>query len=54
VELPIGKEIGYKFTNSGTPGKWSPGEEFAVRNRSLIVPPGSEPFVVSVIFGKDK
>lgn len=54
VELPVGKEISYKFTNSGTPGQWSPGEEFAVRNRSLIVPPGSEALVVSVIFGKDK
>jgi alpha-amylase/alpha-mannosidase (GH57 family) len=54
VELPVAKEISYKFTNSGTPGQWIPGEEFSVRNRSLIVPSGSEPLIVSVIFGKEE
>ena len=53
VELPAGAVIEYKYTNSGERGVWSPGEEFAGRNRTVTVPqaPGS-PLQIRDIFGK--
>ena len=46
VLLPEGAEIRYKFTNSGEPGEWSPGEEFPGESRKFIVRGGEERMVV--------
>lgn len=37
VEIPVGMEVQYKYTNSGEPGVWTPSEEFAFSNRSFTV-----------------
>lgn len=37
TEVPVGKEVYYKYTNSGARGVWVPGEEFPARNRTLSV-----------------
>ena len=48
-----GAEVLYKFTNSGRQGVWSPGEEFAVENRRVLVKDeGSGKMVVRNVFGK--
>ena len=52
IDVPVGTEIQYKYTNSGTAGLWNPGEEFPARNRTVIVPTGSSPLVIKDIFGK--
>jgi len=53
LAVPSGEEISYKYTNSGKPGEWAPGEEFPGRNRSLFVPGGTDrPFVVNDVFGR--
>jgi alpha-amylase/alpha-mannosidase (GH57 family) len=52
ADLPIGEEVQYKYTNSGRRGEWSPSEEFAGRNRSLVVAPGDGPQTISAVFGE--
>jgi alpha-amylase/alpha-mannosidase (GH57 family) len=53
TELPAGTEVEYKYTNSGFPGTWSPGEEFAGRNRKVRVPSASAtPLIIHDIFGQ--
>jgi alpha-amylase/alpha-mannosidase (GH57 family) len=37
VQLPVGAEIEYKYTNSGALGNWDPGEEFSSINRIVKV-----------------
>jgi hypothetical protein len=37
IQLPVGAEIEYKYTNSGAMGNWDPGEEFSTINRKLTV-----------------
>jgi len=37
IQLPVGGEIEYKYTNSGAMGNWSPGEEFSSTNRKIKV-----------------
>jgi hypothetical protein len=37
VQLPIGTEVEYKYTNSGAEGSWSPSEEFPGSNRKVLV-----------------
>ncbi|MBI4534910.1 MAG: hypothetical protein HY708_01440, partial [Ignavibacteriae bacterium] len=37
VEVPVGTEIQYKYTNSGRKGEWVQGEEFPIRNRQLLI-----------------
>jgi hypothetical protein len=37
IEVPVGVEVQYKYTNNGQPGAWSPGEEFPVRHRTLVI-----------------
>ncbi|HXX64572.1 MAG TPA: carbohydrate-binding module family 20 domain-containing protein [Bacteroidota bacterium] len=37
TEVPAGIEIQYKYTNSGAPGQWVPGEEFPVRHRTITI-----------------
>jgi len=37
LQLPLGAEIEYKYTNSGAEGSWQPGEEFAGSNRRIRV-----------------
>lgn len=39
IEVPVGTEIQYKYTNSGKLGEWSGSEEFPALNRSIIVVP---------------
>ena len=37
IQLPVGAEIEYKYTNSGAMGNWVPGEEFPSINRKVKV-----------------
>ncbi len=37
VNIPVGTQLQYKYTNSGKKGEWVPGEEFSQRNRSYLV-----------------
>jgi hypothetical protein len=37
VQLPVGADIEYKYTNSGADGSWQPGEEFGSTNRRFRV-----------------
>ena len=37
LQLPVGAEIEYKYTNSGAEGSWNPGEEFPYLNRKINV-----------------
>jgi len=53
VDLPVGAEIHYKYTNSGRPGIWSPGEEFPALNRSFVVNGnGASQIILRDTFGK--
>jgi alpha-amylase/alpha-mannosidase (GH57 family) len=53
VEVPAGTEVHYKYTNSGERGVWIPGEEFPVRNRTLLVQQKSDsPLIIKDIFGR--
>jgi hypothetical protein len=53
LQLPVGREILYKYTNSGTPGQWVPGEEFPTRNRNLTIGAySSEPHIIRDTFGQ--
>jgi hypothetical protein len=40
IQLPIGAQIEYKYTNSGAEGNWNPGEEFSALNRSIKIEKG--------------
>lgn len=37
IDLQLGMEVQYKFTNSGAAGSWTPSEEFPHANRSFTV-----------------
>jgi hypothetical protein len=37
IQLPVGAEIEYKYTNSGAMGNWDPGEEFPSINRKIVI-----------------
>ena len=37
VELPVGEQIEYKYTNSGNLGEWGGSEEFTGQNRSFLL-----------------
>ncbi|MDI6803215.1 MAG: carbohydrate-binding module family 20 domain-containing protein [Bacteroidota bacterium] len=53
VQLPEGKEISYKYTNSGKPGVWSSSEEFPAHNRTAIINADNEnKHIVKDLFGK--
>jgi hypothetical protein len=52
LDLPANVEIQYKYTNSGSPGNWSPGDELPGQNRVLRVGPGAVPLVLKDVFGK--
>jgi hypothetical protein len=53
VEVPVGFEVQYKFTNSGEPGVWTPGEEFPARHRTFVLHEKSaSPVIIEDIFGK--
>jgi len=53
TSLPVGVDVHYKYTNSGSPGEWTPGEEFPVRQRTLKVPADSETVhIIKDIFGR--
>ncbi len=52
LHLPVGANVEYKFTNSGLPGEWIPGEEFAFYNRQIFIGGnGGEKMVVRDVFG---
>ncbi|MCC6477299.1 hypothetical protein IT157_09625 [bacterium] len=51
IELPVGAEIQYKYTNSGEPGQWQPSEEFQQGNRAFTVEAGDGPLVRHDKFG---
>jgi hypothetical protein len=53
VDMPVGVEVQYKYTNNGTPGVWAPGEEFPLRNRTFRAESSSPtPTILRDIFGK--
>lgn len=53
VDVPVGAEIQYKYTNSGNQGEWSPSEEFPVRNRTVKLDEQiREPVIISDTFGE--
>jgi alpha-amylase/alpha-mannosidase (GH57 family) len=52
LTLPVGKEIQYKYTNSGPEGAWTPGDESPARNRTLVVDDGTDPLIIRDTFGK--
>jgi alpha-amylase/alpha-mannosidase (GH57 family) len=53
VTVPLGVEVQYKYTNSGEPGQWTPGEEFPARHRTLTMSEQSlSPVVIEDTFGK--
>jgi alpha-amylase/alpha-mannosidase (GH57 family) len=53
IQVPVGMEVQYKYTNSGEPGSWAPGEEFPVRHRTLILRETSaSPVIIADTFGK--
>jgi len=55
LEVPVGTEIQYKYTNNGQPGVWSPGEEFPVRYRTFVIQlPAASPHIQEDVFGQDK
>jgi hypothetical protein len=55
IEVPIGTEIQYKYTNNGQPGVWSPGEEFPVRRRTLVIQQlSASPHIQEDVFGQEK
>ena len=54
IEVPVGVEIQYKYTNNGQPGMWSPGEEFPARHRTLVIQePSTTPHIQEDVFGKE-
>ncbi len=52
IDLPVGEEIQYKYTNSGARGEWVPSEEFAQRNRSLTLKKSDTPITITDVFGQ--
>ena len=52
VTLPVGTTVQYKYTNSGPPGLWIPGDEFEGRNRSVTIPESPQPFIIRDTFGQ--
>jgi len=54
IEIPLGSEVQYKYTNSGEPGVWVPSEEFAFKNRSFSVDsPSDEVILRKDVFGQE-
>ena len=54
LQLPVGGEVFYKYTNSGERGQWVPGEEFPSRNRRIALKEKSTtPTIIKDIFGKE-
>jgi alpha-amylase/alpha-mannosidase (GH57 family) len=54
IDVPIGEEIQYKYTNSGKRGEWVPGEEFSGNNRSYRVAAKSPSvIIVKDVFGEN-
>ncbi len=52
IELPLGSEVQYKYTNSGDAGIWLPSEEFPQSNRAFTVDGASgEVIVQRSVFG---
>jgi alpha-amylase/alpha-mannosidase (GH57 family) len=51
LELPAGATIQYKYSNSGSPGQWVPGEEFPTRNRDVAIPASPTPLIIHDTFG---
>jgi hypothetical protein len=53
VQIPVGVEVQYKYTNSGEPGSWTPGEEFPAQHRTFALQKKSAtPVIIEDIFGK--
>jgi alpha-amylase/alpha-mannosidase (GH57 family) len=53
LRLPVGAEVHYKYTNSGLPGEWIPGEEFPEKYRSISVDGNSgDRIIVRDVFGE--
>ncbi len=52
IDVPRGTEIRYKYTNSGFPGEWIPGEEFPAVHRSFLADGDTgELLIVRDVFG---
>jgi alpha-amylase/alpha-mannosidase (GH57 family) len=50
--LPAGTHVSYKYTNSGAPGQWMPGDEFAQRNRNVVIEDQTHPSIIRDTFGQ--
>jgi alpha-amylase/alpha-mannosidase (GH57 family) len=51
LEFPAGTTIQYKYSNSGNPGQWVPGEEFPARHRSITIAQSPSPLIIHDTFG---
>jgi alpha-amylase/alpha-mannosidase (GH57 family) len=52
IDLSGGQEIHYKYTNSGTRGSWTPGEEFPSRHRTRTIEQSGYPIIFRDTFGQ--
>ena len=53
LDVPVGMELQYKYTNSGKRGEWAPGEEFPARHRTYLVSKRlNSPIIISDTFGQ--
>jgi alpha-amylase/alpha-mannosidase (GH57 family) len=53
LDVPIGANVQYKFTNSGKKGEWIPGEEFPSEHRTAMIRTRSEQTIIIInTFGK--
>jgi alpha-amylase/alpha-mannosidase (GH57 family) len=53
LDVPIGANVQYKFTNSGKKGEWIPSEEFPSEHRSALIRTRSEQTIIIInTFGK--
>jgi alpha-amylase/alpha-mannosidase (GH57 family) len=52
LDIPMDKELQYKYTNSGLPGQWTPGEEFPSANRTMQLDRTKKHIEVLDVYGK--
>jgi alpha-amylase/alpha-mannosidase (GH57 family) len=53
LDVPIGADVQYKFTNSGKKGEWIPSEEFPAEHRTMLIQTRSQQtLIIMNTFGK--
>ncbi len=53
VQMAVGTELEYKYTNSGPSGTWE-GEEFSQNNRKIVIDGSQSRIVIKDVFGERK